>query len=66
MKNLTLREVQILQLILEETSTIEIAKELKLSKRTVDTHRRNILRKTSASNLIGLYKYALKNKLIEI
>jgi DNA-binding CsgD family transcriptional regulator len=66
MKNLTVREIEILKLILEEVSTIEIASRLGLSKRTVDTHRRNIIKKTSISNVIGLFKYALKHKLIEI
>jgi DNA-binding CsgD family transcriptional regulator len=66
MKNLTDRETEILKLILNEISTVEIAIKLNLSKRTVDTHRRNIMRKTSAVNLIGLFKYAIKHDLVEI
>jgi DNA-binding CsgD family transcriptional regulator len=66
MDTLTKRETEILKLILEEISTLEISKRLNLSKRTVDTHRCNILRKTRSSNLIGLFKYALKNKLVDI
>jgi len=66
MKNLTDRETEILKLILEEVTTIEIADILCVSKRTVDTHRRNIMRKTSSKNLIALFKYALKNKIVEI
>lgn len=65
MNTLTKRETEILKLILDEVSTAEIAGKLQLSKRTVDTHRRNILRKSDASNLIGLFKYALKNKIVE-
>ena len=63
MANLTQREKEILELIFEEVSTVEIAKKLNISKRTVDAHRRSIIKKTGTSNLIGLYKYALKNKL---
>ena len=66
MKKMTLRETEILYLILKETSTIEIAKKLNISSRTVDVHRINIMKKAEASNLIGLYKYAIKNKLVEI
>ncbi|MBI5541584.1 MAG: response regulator transcription factor [Bacteroidia bacterium] len=66
MKNLTDRETEILKLILEEISTVEIANKLCVSKRTIDTHRRNIMRKTSSNNLIALFKYALKNNLVEI
>lgn len=65
MKNLTPREIEILLLVLEETSTIEIAEKLQISNRTVDTHRRNIMHKSQSSNLIGLYKYAIKNKFVE-
>ncbi|NVO04180.1 MAG: response regulator transcription factor [Bacteroidetes bacterium] len=61
---LTNRETEILILILEEISTIEIANKLNLSKRTVDTHRSNIMRKTESSNLIGLCKYAINNKIL--
>ncbi|PKP22082.1 MAG: hypothetical protein CVU05_05430 [Bacteroidetes bacterium HGW-Bacteroidetes-21] len=66
MKNLTHRETEILRLIFEEISTIEIARRLNISKRTVDSHRRSILKKSETSNLLGLYKYALKNNLVEL
>ena len=66
MKKLTEREIEILKLVVEETSTIEIAQKLELSKRTVDTHRRNIMRKTGATNVIGLFKFAIKNNIVEI
>lgn len=66
MNSLTPRETEILLLILEETSTVSIAEKLHISRRTVDTHRRNILNKSQSSNLIGLYKYAIKNKIINL
>jgi DNA-binding CsgD family transcriptional regulator len=66
MKNLTYRETEILKMIFEEISTIDIALKLKISKRTVDSHRRNILKKSGTSNLLGLYKYAIRNNLVEI
>jgi DNA-binding CsgD family transcriptional regulator len=66
MKNLTEREIEILKLVVEEISTNDIAVKLDLSKRTVDTHRRNIIRKTGATNLIGLYKFALQHNIVGI
>jgi DNA-binding CsgD family transcriptional regulator len=35
-----------------------------ISKRTVDAHRRNIIRKTGERSQIGFYKYAVANNLI--
>lgn len=60
------RETEILKLILSELSSAEIAEQLNISVRTVDSHRRNILAKTGVKSLIGLYKYALVNKIVEI
>jgi DNA-binding NarL/FixJ family response regulator len=62
--NLTAREIQIVQLIEKEYSNKDIAQELFLSERTVETHRKNIFRKTKTSGVIGLIKYAYEHKLI--
>ena len=62
---LTKREKEILKLIAEEYSNPEIAEELFISIRTVDTHRRNLLDKLGAKNTAGLVKHALKIGLIE-
>jgi two-component system, NarL family, nitrate/nitrite response regulator NarL len=61
---LTNREVEIVRLIEKEYSNKKIAEELFLSERTVETHRKNIFRKTKTSSLIGLIKYAYEHKLI--
>ncbi len=47
---LTDREVEITQLIIEGKTSAEIAEKLIISKFTVGTHRKNILRKTGARN----------------
>ncbi|MCW3126044.1 MAG: DNA-binding response regulator [Bacteroidetes bacterium] len=57
------REMDVLRLIVSEYTTAEIAKELCLSTFTVETHRKNIYRKTEAKNLISLVKYAMENDL---
>ena len=60
------REIDVLLGICRGLSTQEIADELFLSKRTVDTHRANILEKTGSKNTASLVVYAIKNNLVEI
>lgn len=61
---LTERELEILQLIAQEYSNAKIADTLFISERTVETHRKNMLRKTNNKTIVGLLKYALENRLI--
>ncbi|OXA80401.1 two component transcriptional regulator, LuxR family [Flavobacterium aquidurense] len=58
------REVEIITLISLEYSGKEISERLFISTNTVETHRKNIMRKLQTKNTIGLVKYALKNNLI--
>ncbi len=57
---LTPREEEILRLIAEEHTSAEIAGILKISVRTVETHRKNLLVKTNSNSVIGLLKYAIQ------
>lgn len=61
---LTERELEILKLIVDERSNAEIADLLFISERTVETHRKNMLRKTNNKTIIGLIKYAMENSLL--
>lgn len=61
---LTDREIEILKLIAQEFSNADIAKQLYISERTVETHRKNIYRKTNTKTIVGLIKYAVERKLI--
>jgi DNA-binding NarL/FixJ family response regulator len=61
---LTDREQEILRLIAKEYSNKDIAEALFISERTVETHRKNIFRKTRTSSLVGLIKFAYANNLI--
>lgn len=63
-KLLTEREREILKLISKEYTNKMIAEELFISERTVETHRKNIFRKTKTTSLVGLIKYAYANNLI--
>ena len=58
------RELQILKLIAAEFSNKQIAEKLFISERTVETHRKNIFRKTGTNTLVGLVKFAFANQLI--
>jgi two-component system nitrate/nitrite response regulator NarL len=62
--HLTTREIEIIKLIEKEYNNKQIAETLFLSERTVETHRKNIFRKTKTSGVIGLIKYAYEHKLI--
>ncbi len=60
------RETDVLLGICQGLSTQEIADKLFLSKRTVDSHRANILEKTGSNNTASLVVYAIKHNLVEI
>lgn len=62
--SLTFRELEIIRLIEREFNNREIAGQLGISERTVETHRKNILRKTRTNNVIGLIKYIYEHKLV--
>jgi len=62
--HLTAREVEIIRLIEKEYNNKHIAETLYISERTVETHRKNIFRKTNTNSVIGLVKYAYEHKLI--
>jgi DNA-binding NarL/FixJ family response regulator len=61
---LSVRELEVLRLIIKEMTSEEIAEKLFLSKKTVDNHRQNILAKTNCKTTIGLVKFAMRNGLV--
>ena len=63
--SLTRREKQILQLIVNEYTTAEIAEKLFIGFGTVETHRRNLLLKLDARNTAGLVRMALEYDLLK-
>lgn len=60
---LTSREEEILQLIAEGKSTKDIAADLHVSVKTVETHRTHIMRKVGAHNVAALTKFAIREGL---
>jgi len=64
--HLTRREIEIIKKISEDKSSSEIADELAISLRTVETHRRNIMQKLDAKSVVSILKYAAKHNLIDL
>lgn len=60
-KDLSEREIEILKLVCQEYSTPEIAEKLFISPLTVETHRKNILKKTKSRTIVGLIKFAIES-----
>lgn len=62
--HLTIREKEVIILLEKNLSSKEIASALSISVRTVETHRKNILKKTDTNNLLSLIKWAKTHKII--
>jgi DNA-binding NarL/FixJ family response regulator len=58
------RELEILKLIAQSLTGIEIANKLFISTNTVESHRKNIFRKLEVNSSLALIKYAFEHKLI--
>jgi len=63
---LTERESEILRLLCDGMSNEQISEMLHLSCDTIKWHRSNILVKCECKNILSLYKYALKKKLVHV
>lgn len=61
--NLTARELQIIACIIKHYRNKQIADELFISERTVETHRKNIYRKTNTRSEASLIEFIKENKL---
>lgn len=57
---LTAKELTIMQLIIREFTTSDIANELRLSVNTIENHRKNIFNKLDVSNVAGMVREASK------
>lgn len=62
---LSTRERQVVQLVAEGCANKVIARLLKISLKTVETHRAAIMRKLNVSSSAALVRYAVRNKLVE-
>jgi NarL family two-component system response regulator LiaR len=63
--HLSPREKEILQLIVEEHTSLEIANLLSISEKTVEKHRAHLMEKLKVRNLAGLVRLAIKHALVD-
>lgn len=63
-KKMSQKERRVLQLVAEGERTKDIAQKLNVSARTVETHRRNIMKKLGVFSIAGLTKFAIKEGLV--
>jgi len=59
------REKMIMKQVSKGLTNIEIAKKLEISNRTVETHRRNILKKLDLKNTAEMINYAIKEGVVD-
>jgi DNA-binding NarL/FixJ family response regulator len=63
---LTEREIQVIKLLSDGKSSKEIAADLFISPRTVETHKANILTKLKLHNNIEIVKFAIKEGIVKL
>jgi len=63
--DITIRQRQVLQHIAEGMSTKEIAYHLRLSVKTVETHRAHLMRRTGRHTVAGLVLLAVREGLVQ-
>jgi len=62
--SLSQRELEIIQLIAEGLTNVQIADSLFISTHTVNTHRKNIMNKLGVNNTAAIVMYAVKYRLV--
>lgn len=59
------REIEVIKLVCLEFSNKEIANQLQLSQRTIETHRARIMERMNVKSVAGLVAYAYSNGLVK-
>jgi len=63
---LTAREREVIQLLAEGRTSKEVAVTLKLSVKTAETHRTNLMRKLGLHSVADLTRYAVRNGIVQV
>jgi DNA-binding NarL/FixJ family response regulator len=63
--HLTMREIEVLQLIAEGFGNRHIAAQLSISIHTVEKHRQRLINKIGISDVAGLTRYAIQHHIVE-
>ena len=66
LSRLSVRERQVLQLIAEGNSVVDIAGKLSLSRKTVETYRERMMEKLGLHDFAGLIKFAIQHHVISL
>ena len=61
LERLTPREREVLQLVVESKSSVEISRILEISPKTIDTHRSRLMKKLDIRNIGDLIKFGLRH-----
>jgi DNA-binding NarL/FixJ family response regulator len=64
LRDLSPRQLEVLRLVAQGFTTREIARRLKLSAKTVDTHRGELMKRLGIHDAIGLVRFALRRGLV--
>ncbi len=64
--DLTNREIEIVRLICQEMTMKEISDALFISDQTVQTHRKNLMKKIDARNSVSIVRFALQNGIVSL
>jgi DNA-binding NarL/FixJ family response regulator len=64
-EDLTPRELEVVKLIAEANTNRQIADALKLSEKTVESHRANVLAKLGMRDRVEVVRYAIRRGLVE-
>lgn len=64
LKKLTPRQLQVLHLVAEGHTTRKIARRLRLSAKTIETHRGEMMRRLEIHDVVGLVRYAVRVGLV--
>ncbi|MCF6245851.1 MAG: response regulator transcription factor [Desulfobacula sp.] len=65
-KDISKKEREVLQLVAEGDKNRDIAEKMGVSIKTIETHRRNIMKKLNIFNIAGLTKFAIKEGIVSL
>ena len=66
LETLSQRELEILKLVADGTTSREIAERLSISPKTVDTYRSRLMHKIMVEDMAGLVKFAIQHGVISL
>jgi DNA-binding NarL/FixJ family response regulator len=66
LSTLSPRQLQVLRLVSEGNTTREIARRLRLSAKTVDTHRGEAMRRLDIHDVVSLVRFAIRVGIVEV